>query len=80
VNGPAAIYLGVDMGKHAHYAVAVDSAGQTIYRTAVANDEPALRALVRWAQERAAAVVVDQPGGAAALLLQLCWAADVSIG
>jgi transposase len=80
VSASAAIYLGVDIGKDAHYAVAVDTAGTAIYRTAVANDEAALHTLVSWAQEQAATVVVDQPGGAAALLLQLCWGADVPIG
>jgi len=79
VSAASAIYLGVDIGKAAHYAVAVDRAGTAIYRTAVANDQAALRTLVSWAQEQAAAVVADQPGGAA-LLLQLCWGAAVPIG
>jgi hypothetical protein len=38
------------------------------------------RTLVDWARERQAAVVVDQPGGAAALLPKLCWQSDVRIG
>jgi len=64
-----AVCVGVDIGKSSHYAVAVNAAGQAIYRTAVANDETALRTLVDWARAQAAALVVDQPGGAAALLL-----------
>jgi transposase len=76
----AQAFVGVDIGKAAHYAVAVDRAGATVYRAAIDNDEAALRELVRWAGAREAAVVVDQPGGAAALLLALCWEAGVAVG
>ena len=74
------IFLGVDIGKSAHYAVAVDRDGQTVYSTPVANEESALRLLVLWARARQAAVIVDQPGGTAAVLLKLCWDATVGIG
>jgi transposase len=74
------VFLGVDIGKSAHYALAVDQAGRAVHQQAVANDEPALRELVQWAQAHQAALVVDQPGGAAALLLRLCWAVGVPIG
>jgi transposase len=60
--------------------LAVDATGKIIYQTAVANDEAALRKVVEWAQAHRATVVVDQPGGAAALLLRLCWQAAVRIG
>ena len=76
----SAVYLGVDIGKSGHYALAVDAAGKPIYQTSVVNDEVALRRLVDWAKERQASVVVDQPGGAAALLLKLCWQSEVRIG
>jgi len=76
----SAVYLGVDIGKSGHYAVAVDAAAKRIYQTSVANDELALRKLVDWAKERQASVVVDQAGGTAALLLKLAWQADVRIG
>jgi hypothetical protein len=36
--------------------------------------------LVLWARAHQAAVVVDQPGGTAALLLKLCWDATIQIG
>jgi Transposase len=36
--------------------------------------------LVQWAAAHRAALIVDQPGGAAALLLRLCWQAGVLIG
>jgi hypothetical protein len=76
----AGIFLGVDIGESGHYAVAVDAAGQVIYQTAVTNDEVTLRKLVVWAHEQQATVVVDQPGGAAALVLRLCWQSEVRIG
>ncbi|MDQ6674170.1 MAG: IS110 family transposase [Chloroflexota bacterium] len=74
------ISLGVDIGKSAHYAVAVDRDGETVYSTPVANDESALRLLVLWAKAHQAAVIVDQPGGTAALLLQLCWDVKIPLG
>jgi transposase len=76
----SAVYLGVDIGKSGHYALAVDASGKAIYQTAVPNDEAALRKLVIWATAHQATVVVDQPGGVAALLLRLCWASEVRIG
>jgi hypothetical protein len=56
----------------------VDAAGKVISQAPVANDEAALRTLVVWAHEHQAVVVVvvDQPGGAAAVLLRLCWQAE----
>jgi hypothetical protein len=75
-----AVYLGVDIGKSSHYALAVDASGKPIYQTGVPNDEAALRKLVDWAKEHQATLVVDQPGGAAALLLKLCWQSEVRIG
>jgi Transposase len=75
-----AVYLGVDVGKTSHYALAVDGTGKPIYQTGVANDEAALSKLVDWSKDHQATVVVDQPGGVAALLLKLCWQANVRIG
>src|SRR6266542_3563209 len=74
------IFLGVDIGKSAHYAVAVDRDGQTVYSTPVANEESALRLLVLWARAHQAVVIVDPPGGTAAVLLKLCWDATIGIG
>jgi transposase len=74
------VYLGVDVGKSGHYAVAVDETGKPIYQTSVANDEAALRRLVEWAKEHQASMVVDQPAGGATLLLKLCWQAEIRIG
>ena len=74
------VFLGVDIGKASHYAVGVDVDGETVHRRAVENDEADLGRLVAWAAEHDAALVVDQPGGTAALLLKLCWVAGVAVG
>ena len=74
------IYVGVDIGKASHYAVGVGEDGETVHRRAVENDEAGLGDLVLWAVEHEAVLVVDQPGGAAALLLRLCWDAGVAVG
>lgn len=77
--GPRVV-VGVDIGKASHDAVAVDEAGETVQRWAVENGEAGLGEPVAWAIEPGAALVVDQPGGAAALLLRLCRDAGVAIG
>lgn len=74
------VFVGVDIGKASHYAVAVDETGETIHQRAVDNDEASLRDLIGWASEHEAALVVDQPGGTAALLLQHCWNSGVAVG
>jgi hypothetical protein len=74
------VFVGVDIGKASHYAVGIDEAGETVHRRAVDNAEGSLGELVRWAVEHEAALVVDQPGGTAALLLRLCWSAGVAVG
>ncbi len=76
----ARVFLGVDIGKSAHYAVGVDENGRTVHQGPVDNAEHDLRKLVQWAQTHAAAIVVDQPGGTAAVLLRLCWDHAVPIG
>jgi hypothetical protein len=68
------IFLGVDLGKSAHYAMGVDQVGKTVHQQAVANDEAGLRELVQWAVEHTAAVIVDQPGSAS-YVARLCWLA-----
>ena len=74
------IFVGVAIGKASHYAVGVDQDGETVHRRAVENDEAGLTSLVGWAVEHEAALVLDQPGGAAALLLRLSWDAGVVVG
>ena len=75
-----AVFVGVDIGKSGHFAVAVDATGATIRQTAVANDETAVRSLIAWAKERRR----ELPGCAIAMsLLAMFWpyiAAGVLLG
>jgi hypothetical protein len=73
------VFLGLDIGKEAHYGVAIDVSGKVVRQWQVDNTESSLRKTVRWAQQHNAVVIVDQPGGAAALLLRLCWDGRVGI-
>jgi hypothetical protein len=54
VKMDAGTFLGVDIGKRGHYALAVD-ASEDDYQTPAANDEAALRKLVVWAHEHTVA-------------------------
>ena len=58
-----AVFVGLDVGKSDHHAVAVTAAGKTVYDKALPNDEARLRAIL---EELATAhgpvlMVVDQP-------------------
>jgi transposase len=76
-----AVWAGVDAGKEHHHVAAVDETGSVVLSRRVANDEPALRAVIaavaglapraRWA--------VDLRDGAAALLLALLAAEGAQI-
>lgn len=69
----AAVFLGIDVGKSTHYGVAIDASGAVLRQWRISNDEPSLQRAVSWAKQRNAAVIVDQLGGLATLLLRLCW-------
>src|SRR5215470_28885 len=71
------VFLGVDIGKTAHYGVAIDTSGAVLRQWRIGNDEPSLQRAVKWAKQRSAVIIVDQLGGLAALLLRLCWDLEV---
>jgi transposase len=77
--GHGQVWVGIDVGKHAHHAAAVDGDGQLVWSRRVANDQAAIQGLIGQATASAAAGVcwaVDSTGGSAALLLALLVAAD----
>lgn len=74
------ITIGVDIGKTGHYVVALDEAGGKVRAHELANTEAAIDDLVAFAVSNDATVVVDQPTGGAALLIQVCWDAGVAVG
>lgn len=70
VMSDTAVFVGVDMGKDAHYAQALDPEGGAVFDRPVANDEEAIRALISDAARFGDPVlVIDQPSSMAQLLL-----------
>lgn len=67
------IWVGVDVGKAAHHACAVDAAGKVVFSRKVANTQADIEALIVRASQAADVVVwaVDMTAGVAALLLAL---------
>lgn len=64
------VWIGLDIGKSEHFADALDAAGAPLFSGTVANDEADIEALLdRAAPIGAPALVVDQPGSLASLVL-----------
>jgi transposase len=76
--GHGQVWVGIDIGKHAHHAAAVAADGQLMWSRRVANDQAAITELIGQAASSAAGVcwAVDSTGGSAVLLLALLVAAD----
>jgi transposase len=69
------VWVGIDAGKEFHWAHILDASGTTLLSRKVQNDEADISELIDEALSLADEAVwaVDQPGGAAALLLALLW-------
>lgn len=67
------IWVGVDVGKAAHHACAVDETGKVVFTRKVANGQAEIEALIARASKAAAQVrwAVDITSGAAGMLLAL---------
>ena len=64
------VWIGLDIGKTEHFADVLDEAGSPLFARAVANDEAAIEALIARAESLGSpALVVDQPGSLARLVL-----------
>lgn len=62
------VFVGVDVGKAAHHAVALDRTGKRLLDSALPNDETKLRALIgRLKEHGQILLVVDQPATVGAL-------------
>src|ERR1700753_3817340 len=62
------VFVGVDVGKGAHHAVALDRKGKRLLDSAVPNDETKFRALLGKLKEHGSVLlVVDQPATVGAL-------------
>lgn len=67
------VWVGIDVGKAAHHACAVDEQGKVVFSRKVANGQAEIEALIARAGQAAAQVdwAVDMTSGSAGLLLSL---------
>ena len=74
------VFVGVDVGKGAHHAVALDRKGKRLLDSALPNDETKLRALLRKLKEHGSVLlVVDQPATVGALPVAVARAEGVLV-
>jgi hypothetical protein len=73
-----AVFVGLDVGKSDHHAVAVTAAGKTVYDKALPNDETRLRAILEElaAEHGPVLMAVDQPATIGALPVAVAEATD----
>lgn len=75
------VFVGVDVGKGEHHAVAIDARGKRVFDRALPNDEGRLRALLgKLKQHGRVLLVVDQPATIGALPLAVAQAEGVMVG
>lgn len=75
-----AVFCGVDVGKSAHHACALDPAGQRLHDKALPNDEAALRRVFTDLGARGRVlVVVDQPASIGALAIAVARAMGIDV-
>ncbi|GAB3260880.1 hypothetical protein GCM10027562_23980 [Arthrobacter pigmenti] len=75
------IFIGLDVGKGDHHAVAIDRSGKKVFDKTLPNDEAKLRRLLAdLAAEGAPLLVVDQPATIGALPVTVAQAMGVLVG
>ena len=75
------VFIGVDVGKGEHHAVALDRAGKQLFDKALPNDEAKLRDLIgRLKRHGQVLFVVDQPATIGALPIAVAQAENVLVG
>ncbi|MEV0053255.1 IS110 family transposase [Saccharopolyspora shandongensis] len=67
------VWVGIDVGKHAHHACVVDETGKIVFHQKFTNSQAAIEALIARVRKKAGEVVwaVDMTSGAAGLLITL---------
>lgn len=74
------VFLGVDVDKGAHHAVALDPTGKRLLDSALPNDEAKLRALITKLKEHGRVLlVVDQPATIGALPVAVARAEGIAV-
>ena len=75
------VFVGLDVGKGEHHAVAVDRAGKKLFDKALPNDEARLREILDSLNKHGTILlVVDQPATIGALPVAVAQAAGVMVG
>ena len=75
------VFIGVDVGKSEHHAVALDRTGKRLYDKALPNYEAKLRAVIRQLKLRGQVLlVVDQPETVGALPVAVAYAEGILVG
>ncbi|TFD56297.1 IS110 family transposase [Cryobacterium sp. Hh7] len=75
------VFVGVDVGKGEHHAVALNRAGKVLFDKALPNDEGKMRAVLqKLKQSGTVLVIVDQPATIGALPIAVAQAEGVLVG
>ncbi len=75
------VFVGLDVGKGVHHAVAVDRAGRKLLDRALPNDEAKIREIMAELEDNGRILfVVDQPATIGALPVAVAQAAGVLVG
>ena len=75
------VFVGVDVGKGEHHAVALDKTGKRLFDKALPNDEKKLRELIGGLKEHGTVLfVVDQPNTVGALPVTVAYDEGVVVG
>ena len=77
--GPHELYLGIDVGKSFHWAIAVDGEGAVVIDRPLRNRQAEIDELIAEAGD-GALVVVDQKNNIGSLVVRRCRAAGVDVG
>ena len=75
------VFVGVDVGKGEHHAVALNRAGKVLFDKALPNDEGKMRAVLQKLKHSGTVlVIVDQPATIGALPIAVAQAEGVLVG
>ena len=75
------VFVGVDVGKGEHHAVALDKTGTRLFDKALPNDEKKLRELIGGLKQHGTVLfVVDQPNTIGALPVTVAYDEGVAVG
>lgn len=75
------VFIGVDVGKSDHHAVALDRGGRKLLDKALPQDEAKLRAIIdKLTKHGRLLLVVDQPATIGALPVAVAQAAGILVG